>query len=66
MSIRIGRFMEDAKAATLWSRDTAGHGGSAWKVYAQRGGKLEWIADADAYGTFISGKHKSAIGMLLK
>ncbi|MBL8239964.1 MAG: hypothetical protein JNM66_21250, partial [Bryobacterales bacterium] len=59
-------YLKDAKTKTWWSRDAAGHGGSAWKVYEERGGKLEWIADADAHGNFISGKHKSPFGTLLK
>ncbi len=59
-------YLKDAKTTTWWSRETAGHGGSVWKVYEEKGGKLEWIADADAHGTFISGKHKSPIGKLVK
>jgi hypothetical protein len=49
-----------------WSRDTAGHGGSAFKVYTEDGkGDLIWIADADCYGDFIHGKHKGAIGRIV-
>jgi len=60
-------YMKDAKTGTWWSRDTAGHGGSAWKVYREKpGGALEWMADADAHGNFVSGKHKSSIGTLLR
>ncbi len=53
----------DGHTGTWWSRDTAGHGGSAWKVYKETSpGKLDWIADADAQGNFISGKWKSEVG----
>lgn len=48
-----------------WSKDTAGHGGSAFKVYEEDGaGNLIWIRDADQYGDFISPlrKHKGPIG----
>ena len=48
-----------------WSKDTAGHGGSAWKVFTEgKGGNLDWFRDADEYGDFIdpSKKHKGAKG----
>ncbi|MBO3087836.1 RHS repeat-associated core domain-containing protein [Cellulomonas dongxiuzhuiae] len=48
-----------------WSRDTAGHGGSAWKVYQETPKGLEWMAGADQYGDFIRGKHKSAVGAFI-
>jgi len=56
-------YLKDAKTGTWWSKDTAGHGGSVWKVYKETSpGKLDWIADADAQGNFISGKWKSPVG----
>jgi hypothetical protein len=56
-------YLKDAKTGTWWSKDTSGHGGSAWKVYKETSpGKLDWIADADAQGNFISGKWKSPVG----
>jgi RHS repeat-associated protein len=56
-------YLKDANTGTWWSRDTAGHGGSAWKVYQEVSpGKLQWIADADAQGNYISGKWKSPAG----
>jgi hypothetical protein len=56
-------YLKDAKTGTWWSKDTAGHGGSVWKVYMETSpGKLDWIADADAQGNFISGKWKSPAG----
>jgi len=48
-----------------WSKDTAGHGGSVFKVYKKVGTTLVWIADADKYGTFIGKKHKSKKGKYL-
>jgi len=49
----------------FWSRDAAGHGQSAWKVYEQRADGLHWLADADKYGDFIKGKHKSPAGTFI-
>ena len=51
-----------------WSVDTAGHGGSAFKVYVEdANGDLHWYRDADQYGDFIdpSKKHKGPIGKLI-
>lgn len=48
-----------------WSKDTAQHGGTAFKVYREDGsGSLVWISDADQYGDFISplAKHKGPKG----
>lgn len=48
-----------------WSHDTAGHAGSAFKVYKERAnGQLDWFRDADQYGDFIdpTKKHKGPIG----
>jgi RHS repeat-associated protein len=56
-------YVKHASTGLWWSRDTAGHGGSAFKVYKELpGGTLEWIADADEFGNYISGKHKGPIG----
>ncbi len=48
-----------------WSQDDAGHGGSAFKVYQETRRGLEWVADADEYGQFIVGKHKSDAGTFI-
>jgi len=48
-----------------WSVDTAGHGGTAFKVYKEDGsGNLVWFRDADQYGGFINPqvKHKGKKG----
>jgi hypothetical protein len=45
-----------------WSKDTAGHGGSAWKVFREESGGLKWFKDADQFGDFITGKHKGPVG----
>ncbi len=52
---------------TWWSPDTAGHGGSAWKVFKEMSnGDLKWVRDADEFGNYIKGKHKGPTGMLIK
>ncbi|WP_367322735.1 polymorphic toxin-type HINT domain-containing protein [Streptomyces sp. HUAS ZL42] len=48
-----------------WSPDKAGHGSSAWKVYRETSKGLEWYADADEHGDFMSGKHKGKTGMFI-
>lgn len=48
-----------------WSKDTAGHGGSAFKVFTEGpGGTLNWHRDADKYGDYIdpTKKHKGPKG----
>jgi hypothetical protein len=48
-----------------WSVDTAGHGGSAFKVFTEgAGGELNWYRDADEFGDFIdpTKKHKGPKG----
>ena len=48
-----------------WSKDFAGHGDSAFKVFEEgAGSELNWYRDADKYGDFIdpNRKHKGPIG----
>lgn len=59
-------YLKDGNTGRWWSRDTAGHGGSAWKVFEERSGGLQWIADADEQGNFIQGKWKSDAGMFVR
>jgi len=62
-------YLKDAKTGLWWSRDTAGHGGSAWKVYTEGpGGVLNWFRDADAQGNFIdpNTKWKGPIGTTIR
>jgi RHS repeat-associated protein len=60
-------YLKDAKTGTWWSKDTAEHGGSAWKVYVEGPkGTLNWIADADEQGNYIVGKWKSSVGTTVK
>lgn len=52
-----------------WLDDLAGHGtnGSfSFKVFRKTGKYLEWYADADLYGNFITGKHKGPTGLRLR
>ena len=66
MHPRFGKFFKSASDGTWWCIDRAGHGGSKFKVYKEVGNKLEWIADADAYGNYIVGKHKSDVGKVIE
>jgi hypothetical protein len=62
---RFGKFYQSASDGTWWVKDTAGHGGSAFKVYEETSTGLQWIADADEFGTYIVGKHKSSTGAFI-
>lgn len=62
---RFGTFSEHESTGLWWSRDNAGHGGSAWKVFEARSDGLHWIADADEFGDFIPGKHKGPTGLFI-
>lgn len=48
-----------------WAKDYGAHN-SVYKVFERRGNYLFWIADADAYGNFITGKHKSEVGLVVR
>lgn len=58
----------DPKTGLWWAKDTTGHADSAFKVFKEaKGGKeLHWVADADEYGNYIVGKHKSSTGTVIK
>jgi hypothetical protein len=68
------KYYRDPKTGLWWSQDNAKHGGkwkqdgkvihdgSAWKVYKYGHDGLRWYKDADKYGQFIEGKHKSEVG----
>lgn len=58
----FGKFYHDPRTGYWWSKDHAHHAHSEWKVFVVVGHRLEWIADADAYGDFIEAKHKSPTG----
>jgi hypothetical protein len=55
-------FQDPANPDYYWTRDTAGHGGVAFKVYEKTGTGLQFVEDADANGDFIEGKHKGPVG----
>ena len=58
-------YLREKVSGLWWSSDTAGHGGSAFKVFKETSpGTLEWFRDADMYGDFIDPalKHKGEIG----
>lgn len=58
-------FRHDA-TGHRWSKDTARHGGCAFKVYEQIGSQLVWIADADEFGDYIIyNKHKGPTGTVI-
>ena len=46
------------KDGTVYSKDRAGHGGSAWKQFDKTAKGFEWKADLDANGDVMD-KHKS-------
>lgn len=62
---RFGTFSRHKSTGLWWSKDQAGHGGSAWKVYDETPHGLKWKADADEFGDFIVGKHKGPTGELI-
>lgn len=51
-----------ASDGTWWTVDVKGHGQSAFKVYREAKKGLEWIADADRYGTYMLDKWKGETG----
>jgi len=57
-------YSRHSSSGLWWSRDTAGHGGTAFKVFEAKGANLHWLADADEYGDFIDPekKHKGPRG----
>ena len=66
VSDRSGRtYWRHKTTGFWWSKDTAGHGGAAFKVFERFGNQLHWKADADQYGNFIHGKHKSQAGTII-
>jgi hypothetical protein len=60
-----GKIYRDPETGLWWSKDTAKHGGSAWKVYKWSKDGLKWYKDADQYGNYIVGKHKSEVGKFI-
>jgi hypothetical protein len=58
-------FYKSSSDRTWWTPDTAGHGGTAFKVYEETKRGLQWIADADQYGNYIVGKWKGDTGYFI-
>lgn len=58
-------FYKSASDGTWWTPDVTQHGESAFKVYEQTSKGLQWIADADQYGTYIVGKWKGDTGYFI-
>jgi hypothetical protein len=65
VSSSFGKIYRSVSDGLWWSKDTAGHGGSAWKVYRETATGLEWYKDADEFGTFIVNKHKGNTGLFI-
>jgi RHS repeat-associated protein len=61
----FGKFYKSISDGLWWSVDKAGHGDSKFKVFRETSKGLEWIHDADEYGTFIVGKHKGDTGKFI-
>lgn len=61
------KFFEDKSVPRrFWTKDVAGHGGSAWKVYEMdKAGNLNWKTDADIFGDYMLSKHKSDTGKFI-
>lgn len=62
---KFGKFYKSKSDGLWWAVDNAGHGESSFKVFKETGKGLEWIADADKYGDFITGKHKGPTGLFI-
>lgn len=62
---RHKKIYKDSNTRNWWSKDTAGHGGSKWKVFKETSKGLEWMTDADEYGNYMNNKHKSDIGKFI-
>ncbi|MEU9380862.1 DUF6531 domain-containing protein [Streptomyces sp. NPDC048279] len=58
-------FYKSASDGTWWTADVTGHGSSAFKVYKETKKGLEWIADADRYGTYMADKWKGETGRFI-
>lgn len=66
----VGRvkYYRNPTTGEWWSPDMTGHGSHdkpAWKVFDFKNGRLEWKADANEYGDFITGKHKGPTGQIV-
>ncbi|MEU6291379.1 DUF6531 domain-containing protein [Streptomyces sp. NPDC046988] len=58
-------FYKSKSDGTWWTADVAGHAKVAFKVFRETKKGLEWIADADRYGTYIVGKWKGGTGRFI-
>ncbi len=61
----FGKFYRDPNTNRWWSKDKAGHGGSAWKVFKETATGLKWEMDTDKYGDEMEEKHKSETGTFI-
>ncbi|MHC5178872.1 RHS repeat-associated core domain-containing protein, partial [Serratia rhizosphaerae] len=62
---KFGKIYRSKSDGLWWSKDTAGHGGSQWKVFKEGKKGLDWYRDADEFGDFIVGKHKGDTGKFI-
>ncbi|WP_225642595.1 RHS repeat-associated core domain-containing protein [Streptomyces werraensis] len=58
-------FYKSRADGTWWTPDKTGHGQSAFKVYKETPGGLEWIKDADKYGNYMLDKWKGDTGRFI-
>jgi hypothetical protein len=63
--LKFGTFWKHETTGLWWSRDRSRHGGSKWKVFTEGADGLHWFKDADDFGDFIVGKHKSELGKFI-
>lgn len=61
---RFGKFYK-MKDGAVYSKDRAGHGGSAWKQFRDTAKGFEWEADLDANGREMNNKHKGSTGKFI-
>ena len=64
-SNKFGKMYRDPQTKLWWSKDTANHGGSDYKVFKEGARGFEWQFDADALGKEIAGKHKGPTGLFI-
>ncbi|KIE04884.1 hypothetical protein NF27_FH00020 [Candidatus Jidaibacter acanthamoeba] len=70
-SDRFGKMYRDPQAVSengkklWWSKDTANHGGSRWKVFEETSEGLVHYKDADKFGSFMHDKHKGPTGQFI-
>ena len=58
-------FFKSAADGNWWTRDLAGHGESAFKVYKEEADGLHWIKNATQFGDYTEGMWKGGTGRFI-